>query len=132
MKQRRIGAPVLLLMLLVLSFGCAKKVTPHPNQINSFDGQAYDALTYAQAALDEAKAQYQKGSLPPGSKDIINAAGAAYETARTSWSTWRDIAQGLKAGDATASQAQLQTDIAQMTAAIAKVVQLITSAKGGK
>jgi len=45
----------LLVMFLTASLagvlaGCAKNATPHPNQLNAFDGQTYDRLTEAQAA----------------------------------------------------------------------------------
>jgi hypothetical protein len=68
------------------------------------------------------------GKLPTGSKVVINAGGAAYETARTSWATWRDISLGVKAGDANVAQVQLNSDMLAMAHAIAKVVALT----GGK
>jgi hypothetical protein len=52
-----------LLALALVSSGCQKRVV-HPNAINNFDGSAYDALTAAQGALDEAKAQFAAGRLP--------------------------------------------------------------------
>ena len=127
MLQRRYKVSACLLVLILLSFGagCAKKATPHPNQINSFDGATYDTLITAQATLSEAKAQFAAGKLPAGSKDIINTAGAAYETARTSWVTWRDVYQGLKPGDANAAQAQLASDMTQLAGAIANLTKLI-------
>jgi hypothetical protein len=113
----------------MFTLGCQKNVvTAHPNQINSFDGQTYDALVTAQAALDEAKTQFAAGKLPTGSKVVINAGGAAYEAARTSWATWRDISLGVKAGDVNAAQVQLNSDMLAMAQAIAKVVALT----GGK
>lgn len=119
-----------IVLLAVSNIGCAKKVTPHPNQINSFDGQVYDTLTTAQATLDEAKAQYAQGKFAavPNAKQIINSAGTAYDTTRVSWQTWRDTVQGVKQGDPAALQALLQTDMNNLAAAIAKVVTLI----GGK
>ena len=122
---------VVTLLLVVSNIGCMKNVTAHPNQINSFDGQTYDALVAAQGALDEAKSQYSAGKLTsvPNAKLIINSGGAAYETARTAWQTWRDITLGVKPGDATTAQTVLQTDMAQLAVAIANVVKLTTGGK---
>lgn len=120
---------ILAVLVVVSNIGCHPNATPHPNQINSFDGQAYDRLTEAQAALNEAKAQYQAGKISgPATKQIINAAGSAYETTRTSWQTWRDIVQGKTAGDANAAQLKLTQDMNQLAAAIVNLKSLI----GGK
>ena len=129
MRTRKARATVLLTVIAVIfTIGCQKKVTPHPNQLNAFDGQAYDSLVSAQAAIDEAKGQYASGKLPPSSKAIINDAGAVYESARTGWLYWRDVSMGIKSGDVNEAQARLQDDLAQLSAAIAKVVAI----KGGK
>ena len=111
----------LVLLVLVLGLACQKNVRPHPNQINSFDGQTYDTLISAQAALDAAKAQYKSGRLPESAKPIINDAGSAYEQARTSWQLWRDITLGLKPGDPETRQAKVRTDMQQLAAAIANL-----------
>lgn len=131
MHQRNRSLFAVLIVLFALSnIGCMKKATPHPNQINSFDGQVYDTLTTAQATLDEAKSQYAAGKLAavPNAKQIINAGGASYETARTAWMTWRDTVQGTRSGDPAVLQSTLQADMNSLAAAIAKVVTLI----GGK
>jgi hypothetical protein len=131
MRHRRVPvAIVLALLVLISTVGCHKSVTPHPNQLSDLDGQVYDRLTEAQAALDAAKAQYAAGKLPQTStvKSIINGAGAAYETTRTSWVVYRDILQGTASGDAAAAQLRLQQNMTEMAAAIVKVVQLT----GGK
>jgi hypothetical protein len=120
---------IALLVITAMAVGCAKNVTPHPNQINSFDGQTYDALVSAQGALDEAKAQYASGKLPSGAKTVINDAGATYESARTTWATWRDITLGVKVGDADAVHAQLVADMAQLAVAITNVVKLTSGGK---
>jgi predicted lipoprotein len=122
---------VLAVVLVMSNIGCQKKVGAHPNQINSFDGQTYDTLVSAQAALDEAKNQYAQGKLTavPNAKLIINTAGASYETTRTAWMTWRDITLGVKSGDAAASQTVLETDMAQLAVAVANVVKLTSGGK---
>jgi hypothetical protein len=129
MRNREVRLTVILTVLaVVFTIGCQKKVTPHPNQLNAFDGQAYDSLVSAQAALDEAKGQYASGKLPPASKAVINDAGAAYESARTGWVYWRDVSMGIKSGDVNEAQAKLQDDLAQLSAAIAKIAAM----KGAK
>jgi hypothetical protein len=120
------------LMTAAMYGGCAAKngaaTAVHPNQINAFDGQTYDILVSAQAALDEAKLQYKAGKLPTSSKSLINAAGASYETARTSWQTWRDVSLGVRFGDPEALKVTVQADTLALTQAIAEVVKLT----GGK
>jgi hypothetical protein len=108
--------------------GCAKNVTPHPNQLNAFDGQVYDRLTEAQAALDEAKAQFAAGKLPPTAKTVINGAGATYEQTRTAWVLWRDVSMGVKQGDQDSLHTQLLADMNQLAQAIINVKALF----GGK
>jgi predicted lipoprotein len=124
-NRKAVISLVIVLLAVTFTVGCQKNlVTAHPNQINTFDGQTYDTLVTAQAALDEAKSQFAQGKLPAGSKIVINAGGAAYEAARSSWATWRDISLGVKAGDVNAAQLQLNSDMLAMATAIAKVVAL--------
>jgi hypothetical protein len=110
------------LMTAAMYGGCAAKngvaTAVHPN----------DILVSAQAALDEAKLQYKAGKLPTSSKTLINAAGASYETARTSWQTWRDVSLGVRFGDPEALRVTVQADTLALTQAIAEVVKLT----GGK
>lgn len=127
-KNRAFGVQLIAALLLIFStVACQKRATPHPNQLNAFDGQVYDSLVSAQAALDAAKGQYASGKLPASSKEVINDAGTAYESARTGWVYWRDLSMGIKSGDVNAAQATLQQDLAQLANAIAKVAAL----KGG-
>jgi hypothetical protein len=123
-RKTAIALAFVLTIAMVSTIGCQKNVTPHPNQLSDLDGKVYDRLTEAQAALDEAKAQYSQGKLPPTAKDVINAGGAAYETARTSWMTYRDVLSGVKTGSVDAQQQQLNADMLAMAQAIAKVVAL--------
>lgn len=125
MKQNRNFNFTLAMLVLLLTAslagvlaGCAKNATPHPNQINAFDGQTYDRLTEAQAALDEAKVQYQTGKLPATAKTVINDTGAIYEQARTAHNLWRDISLGVKSGDAEATHLLLLSDMNQLAVAI--------------
>jgi hypothetical protein len=77
-------------MLVMCVGGCAvMHYTPHPGALNTADSAAYDTLTIAQAAIDQAKADYQAKQLPPGAKDTINALVQAYTVARESWLAYR-------------------------------------------
>jgi hypothetical protein len=94
--NRRYAVLVALVITLAMMPGCAHKATPHPNQIDAFDGATYDTLITAQATLDEAKVQFGQGKFAsvPTAKVIINDAGAAYDQARTAWQLRRDILLG--------------------------------------
>jgi hypothetical protein len=116
------------LLLIVFGLACHKNATPHPNQINSFDGRTYDTLISAQAALDEAKSQYRNRTLPQDAKQIINDAGAAYEQARSSWQLWRDVTLGLKPGDPESTQSKVEADMQQLAAAMASLQRI----RGGR
>lgn len=126
-RQPRLPA-ITLLLLVLISSGCHKKVA-HPNAINSTDAIAYDTLTAAQGALDEAKAQFAAGKLPQSAKQIINTTGDSYNTARGAWLSYRDVAMGLKTGDLGALQSDLTTALAGLNTA---VVQLKSVSGGAK
>lgn len=131
-RNRSLAIALGLVLACVLgATSCAKNSAPHPNQISPFDGATYDTLMEAQASLDQAKIDYAAGKYAaiPNAKTIINGAGASYNIAYQGWETWRDIVLGVKAGDAATAQAQLQTDMNNLAAAIANVVKM---AKGGK
>jgi predicted lipoprotein len=120
---------VLIVLVMIASVGChTKAAVPHPNQLDAFDGQTYDSLVAAQATLDEAKAQFAAGKLPPTAKPVINSAGAAYEQARTAWQLRRDIMLGVKSGDAESTRLLLLNDMNQLAQAIVSLQKLI----GGK
>jgi hypothetical protein len=125
-RKQRMAA--VLLALALVSSGCHKKVA-HPNAINNFDGSAYDALTAAQGALDEAKAQFAAGRLPQSAKPIINSTGESYNAARGAWLSYRDVAMGLKSGDLGELQSDLATALTSLNAAVG---QLKAATGGGK
>jgi opacity protein-like surface antigen len=127
-NRNRYMALALCLTLALALGACAKHATPHPNQLDAFDGQTYDSLVAAQATLDEAKAQFSAGKLPPTAKPVINSAGAAYEQARTAWQLRRDIMLGVKSGDAESTRLLLLNDMNQLAQAIVSLQKLI----GGK
>ena len=52
-------APVLMLPLLLSTTACAAHYTVHPGALNRTDSAAYDTLLIAQAAIDQARAEYQ-------------------------------------------------------------------------
>ena len=136
MNPRRYKLISLMLALMLISnlffvTGCGKNATPHPNQLSDFDGQVYDRLTEAQAALTSAKAQVANGNIAgtPEVKLAINSCGAVYNTTRASWITWRDIYSGTKPGDEASAKAKLTSDMASLSQAIAQLVKLTGGGK---
>src|SRR5436305_15200251 len=73
----------LLLALLLVASACAARYTVHPGALNPTDSAAYDALLVAEAAIDQARVEYQ------GSKEVLDTLIAAYNLARESWLTYR-------------------------------------------
>jgi len=108
-------------LLLPLAFsGCIHGYKAHPGSINTFDSVSYDAILDYKAALDEAKTEYAKGQLPPASKEYINQAVAAYNTADSSWQLYHS--------GHTENIQQLQADIN----AFAQSIAALRAAFGGK
>jgi hypothetical protein len=128
-RKTRSLVGVLIVLAVMSNVGChTKAAIPHPNQLNSFDGQAYDRLTEAQAVLNEAKAQYAAGKLPVASKTVINDTGNIYNVGYAAWLNYRDIVQGKTAGDPQLAQQTLLIDMNQLAQAIISLKNLI----GGK
>jgi hypothetical protein len=100
--------PVLLLMIMFS--GCAAKSATHPNQLNSFDGSAYDTLITAQAALESAKAQI---NVYPEAKPILNEAIASYNVALASYKAYHNAGGG--------DISQLQAQLIDVVKAVANV-----------
>jgi hypothetical protein len=69
----------------LLSAGCGS--TTHPNQLNAFDGDTYDAFVAAHGALSSLRAEIQAAY--PTYKDQFNEAAAAYATAYNSYVAYR-------------------------------------------
>ena len=100
-----------------------QKFESQTSQLNQFDVATYNALTSHQAALKEAKTQYEVGGLPAGSKEAINTATESYNAALSSWLTWRNIYQGTQVGDQVAAQAKAVSDLAAVNTAVANMKQ---------
>ena len=117
---------ILLPLLLVLSLAaCQRNPAPsHPNQLSTLDGQAYDVLYTAQAALKEAAAQFKAGTLPQSSKPVYTAAAAAYNNCQAAWKTYRAILQNPQSGDLTAVTKALQDQMALLNQSIVALKQL--------
>ena len=52
-------------------------------------GEALDPLLIAETTIDQAKAAYRAGDLPPESRDALNALVRSYNVARDAWLTYR-------------------------------------------
>lgn len=101
--HQRVLLPLLLLASLTTSqLACQKNlVTAHPNQLSTLDGQAYDLLYTAQAALQEAQKQFQAGNIPQSAKPVYTVAAAAYNDCEAAWKTYRAVLAGTQSGDLT-------------------------------
>ncbi len=98
-----------LVIALSLAAGCSAPVQ-HPGAVSTFDSTTYDALTVAQAAIEQAKTSF--GPTPSATiKTLLNnAAEAAYMAYH----------QAAVAGTATpAAQTGLQMQLVSMNASIA-------------
>lgn len=97
------------LTVMIFSVGCGSST--HPNQLNAFDGDAYDTLLTSRAALvtlsAKVKTQYPKYT------NAMNTAIASYNAAFASYSTFRTTP--------TAGTAELATQIGQVTVAIVQL-----------
>ena len=69
-----------------LSSGCNPQ-PPHPNQLNAFDGAAYDSLTLAHGALASLRMQVSKSY--PMYSPVFNEAATAYSAAYDAYSLYR-------------------------------------------
>ena len=80
-------ALVWLIPVLLAAPACAARYTIHPGSLNKTDSAAYDVLLAAQAAIDEARAQYAKPQQSP--KHALNMLIQSYNAARDSWLIYR-------------------------------------------
>ena len=97
-----------LLSLLLISIGCAKRVTVHPGAISNLDSYAYDVLLVEQASLDEARADYKAGKLPDSAIPVFNKVVAQYNIAQAAWHAYHE----QHADNATALQDALNALVA--------------------
>jgi hypothetical protein len=104
--------PALLIPIVLAAAGCAARYTVHPGALNAGDSAAYDTLTIAQAAIDQARTQ----PIPAGEKDALNALIRSYNVARESWLTYRGAVATNMPSDA--YLAQLNKNLLDLTNAI--------------
>lgn len=96
---------IALAFVLATLCGCVKQTTPsHPNQINAFDGIAYDTLVSVQAGLTQAKALAPQF---PQYKVALNDAIVGYNAAIAAYKLYHAGASG--APDTATLQAQITT-----------------------
>jgi hypothetical protein len=91
--------------------GCRAYVQ-HPGAASRFDSQAYDALLVAHDAIETAKTDLKKGSLPANSGEYLNILIKSYNTADALYKTYHDAA--LKGLDTSQAMANLQIDLNQL------------------
>ena len=119
----RVLATVLVLALVLSITGCAVKgahAPPHPNAVSALDSTAYDALTIAQSALVDANKNLAIGVWPASYRPTVDKVGHLYDVATASWKAYRTVLQAQ--GDASQAAAKLQTDLNQLSVALAAML----------
>ena len=112
--SKRAILPILLALVLTLMPGCQHAaVTPHPNQISTFDGAAYDGLIVAQASITQAKTLI---TAHPEFKTELNQAIAAYNTAIAAYKLYHSQAAGAP------SSADLQSQVVALTSSVSQLL----------
>ncbi|HEX4769230.1 MAG TPA: hypothetical protein VH351_00260 [Bryobacteraceae bacterium] len=106
MSYLKLSAAALLGFALFTFTGCGTQ-PKHPNQLSTFDGDSYDSLTAAHAALTSLRVSVS--SSYPKYTTAFNQAGAAYGVAYNAYATYRT---------APASSAAVTVAIANLAVAI--------------
>lgn len=99
--------PALLVLLTLTMLGCQKNAVSHPGAISSFDSWSYDVLLTEQAVINQARADYLAGKLPPQAKEPLNIAIRQFNVAQAGWKAYHE-----SGGDAPALQQTLNGLIA--------------------
>ena len=81
---------ILIVPFLLVTPACAMHSQLHPGALSTIDSAAYDTLLIAQAAIDQARLDFQSGRLPARAKPALDELASSYNLARTSWLTYRD------------------------------------------
>lgn len=100
------------ILLLLISIGCAS-LTPHPNQINAFDGATYDILITVQASIAQAKTLINQF---PQFTSELNKAIASYNTAIADYKLYHEAAASAP------TQTTLQTQITSLVTAVSQLL----------
>ncbi len=88
LQFRNLIKTFIVLLAVLLSTGCAKKIPLHPGAISDFDSYAYDLLLVEQSAISEARAQFVAGTLPAAAHDSLNTAIDRYNDAEVIWKSY--------------------------------------------
>ena len=112
-SHKRFAAFVCLIALVGLA-GCAttSTVPSHPNQINAFDGAAYDTLITVQASINQAKTLIVTF---PQFKADLNAVISGYNAAQAAYKVYHTTGAGGIV-DTTTLQTQLTALVTQVAA----------------
>lgn len=112
--MRARAAVLAFLVPLLLLGGCAKTLTPsHPNQINQFDGVAYDTLVTVQASLNTAKTLAPQF---PQYKAELNQAIDAFNAALAAYKLYHSRAAGAP------DQTGLETQVSALVSSVSKLL----------
>ena len=89
LTQHELLAVLVVVVVLFVASACTARYTVHPGALNTADSAAYDTLLIAEAAIDQARTDFQAGQLPGKAKDALNTLVQSYNLARESWLTYR-------------------------------------------
>lgn len=124
---RRLCRWLAILSVTLMASSCAHKPVPHPNQINSFDGYAYDLLQAEQGAINQGKQELSNGALPAKAKEPLNYAIRQYDLAQSAWKSWRDCTLATNC-----TPEQTQDKVQNLLDALAAAISQFKLASGGK
>ena len=82
-------AGALLIPLLLSASACRGHYAIHPGALNTTDSAAYDTLLIAEAAIDQARTEYETNRLPLAARQLLDRLIESYNIARASWLTYR-------------------------------------------
>jgi hypothetical protein len=117
-------ASLLVIPVLFSTSACAAAhYTVHPGALTTTDSAAYDTLLIAQAAIDQARMDYDAGTLPSGTRPALDALIQSYNITRAAWLTYRG---------AIATNAPSDTYFNQLTKNVSDLSNAIRALEEGK
>lgn len=123
--KNRILSVVVVAMLLIAGACANRNYVVHPGSVDAVDSRMYDALLTWNGALSQAKVEFAAGKLPVSSRELINNAGAAYNTMREIRNTYRAAKQAANEKDAAAQVARWDSLKVNLSRMIDEIIRLI-------